>query len=53
MPNKTISLSIEGELLEKIDEVRGDVTRSRFVQRILERVFSEQPVRPKNELEGG
>jgi metal-responsive CopG/Arc/MetJ family transcriptional regulator len=37
MTSRSVSLSIEGELLEKIDEERGDVSRSRFISKLLEK----------------
>jgi len=33
----TISLSLPLELLERIDAIRGDVSRSKFVAKILEK----------------
>jgi metal-responsive CopG/Arc/MetJ family transcriptional regulator len=37
---RTVSLSLQAELIDKIDRVRGDVTRSRFIERILESKFT-------------
>jgi metal-responsive CopG/Arc/MetJ family transcriptional regulator len=36
---RTVSLSLQREVIEKIDRLRGDVTRSKFIQRILESKF--------------
>lgn len=35
-----ITLTLDSDLTEKIDEAKGDVSRSRFVERILEKTFS-------------
>ena len=34
-----IGISFPKELIEKIDKERGDVSRSRFIQRILEKKY--------------
>lgn len=34
---KRISVSLEEKLLEKIEKKRGDVSRSKFISKILER----------------
>lgn len=34
---REVSLSLDKALLEEIDERRGDIPRSKFVQRILEK----------------
>jgi metal-responsive CopG/Arc/MetJ family transcriptional regulator len=47
MKTKPVTMSLQEKTLKQLDQQRGDVTRSRFVQRILDKVLSEQPVRPK------
>jgi metal-responsive CopG/Arc/MetJ family transcriptional regulator len=47
MTTKPVTVSLDKKTLKQLDQQRGDVTRSRFVQRILDKVLSEQPVRPK------
>lgn len=37
--HKPIGISFTKELLEKIDKERGDIPRSRFIQRILEKKY--------------
>ena len=37
-----ISLTISEKVIEKIDKKRGDVSRSRFVTKILEQVLREE-----------
>lgn len=34
-----VTLTIEGSVVEKIDKDRGDITRSMYVQRLLEKVL--------------
>jgi hypothetical protein len=38
----TIGLSIPTELLAKIDGKRGDIPRSKFVQRLVEQAFKQR-----------
>ena len=46
-----VSLSIKNDLKNKIDTVRGDVPRSRFIIRILETYVSNQKeIESKNTL---
>ena len=40
----TVSLSIDRALLHRIDRARNDVSRSRFVARILEKSIKEKDV---------
>jgi metal-responsive CopG/Arc/MetJ family transcriptional regulator len=46
MTVKCISISLDAGLLERIDTQRGDVTRSRFIQRLIERILEEREVDP-------
>ncbi|ALI35563.1 hypothetical protein NMY3_01359 [Candidatus Nitrosocosmicus oleophilus] len=39
---KNISFTIPSELLRKIDSDRGDVPRSRFIIRLLEKAFKAE-----------
>jgi metal-responsive CopG/Arc/MetJ family transcriptional regulator len=43
--SQTISVTIPSGLREKIDTLRGDVSRSRFISRALERVFFKGEVK--------
>ena len=36
---KPLTLSVPGEMLAKLDEIRNDVTRSRYIQRVLNNHF--------------
>lgn len=40
--NVPFGLSLPKELMKSIDEKRGDISRSKFVSRLLERNFSKQ-----------
>ena len=42
---QTISVTIPTGLREKIDSLRGDVSRSRFISRALETVFYQAEVK--------
>jgi metal-responsive CopG/Arc/MetJ family transcriptional regulator len=39
MVAKRVNISLPGNLAERIDRERGDVTRSRFVTRLLEKAY--------------
>jgi hypothetical protein len=39
VPRKAISFRLPEELLEAVDEARGDVSRTRFVERALEKAL--------------
>jgi len=40
MPNcRSTGLSLPGELLRKIDAERGDISRSRYLLRLIERAY--------------
>ncbi len=45
----TISFTITSELLRKIDSDRGDVPRSRFIMRLLEKAFKSEHISLNNE----
>jgi metal-responsive CopG/Arc/MetJ family transcriptional regulator len=40
--SKVLGISFPKELIEKVDEVRNDVSRSRYIQRCLETQFEVQ-----------
>lgn len=42
-----IGISMDTEIIERIDNLRGDVTRSRFTSRLLEMMFDNH----KDEIE--
>ncbi len=44
-----ISFTIPSELLRKIDNDRGDVPRSRFIMRLLEKAFKSESISLNNE----
>jgi hypothetical protein len=46
--NKPTGFSLPGELIQKIDAERGDIPRSRFLLRILEKTY---PIERKKEVE--
>lgn len=39
---KAISITLEGEMVEEIDEKRGIIPRSRFIECLLLRTFREE-----------
>jgi len=39
---RTVTVSFPRPLLEELDQVRGDVPRSRYLQRMLEKQFEAQ-----------
>jgi metal-responsive CopG/Arc/MetJ family transcriptional regulator len=39
--NKTISLSIPKSIIEEIDTSRGDISRSKFILRLMESKFQD------------
>jgi metal-responsive CopG/Arc/MetJ family transcriptional regulator len=39
---KSTGLSIPAELMQKIDAERGDISRSRFVLRLIERAYQQK-----------
>lgn len=52
---RPIGLSVPIAFLEKIDEVRGDVPRSRYIQRLLQKYYNGWPSeaqKKKQEEEG-
>jgi metal-responsive CopG/Arc/MetJ family transcriptional regulator len=38
----TVSLSLPESIISKVDSERSDVSRSRYIARLLEKAFSEQ-----------
>lgn len=42
MKQKTVTVSFPRPLVEVLDKVRGDIPRSRYLQRILEKQFEVQ-----------
>lgn len=40
--NPIVSLTFPKEMLDKIDESRGDVSRSRYVLRLIEKAYDVQ-----------
>jgi metal-responsive CopG/Arc/MetJ family transcriptional regulator len=40
--SKVLGISFPKELIEKVDEVRNDVSRSRYIRRCLEKQFEVQ-----------
>jgi len=38
--HRPVSISLTGEMIAKVDEVRGDIPRSRYVLRLLEKEVS-------------
>jgi metal-responsive CopG/Arc/MetJ family transcriptional regulator len=47
--HKTITLSLDKQLLKTVDNVRGDIPRSRFMRRALEAAVREKRETEKNE----
>jgi metal-responsive CopG/Arc/MetJ family transcriptional regulator len=45
--HQTIGVSIAEDILAKVDQDRGDVSRSRFLQRLLEQAYA---LREKKEV---
>ena len=45
--NAIITLTLPNQLVQKIDSDRGDVNRSRFVLRLLEKAYAQESA-PKN-----
>ena len=44
MQSKTVSITFPEETFAKIEETRGDVSRSRYILRLLEKALSEEKV---------
>ncbi len=44
---ESTGLSLPSDLLQKIDEERGDVSRSRFLLRLIQRAYEEKKMREK------
>ena len=42
MTVRCVNISLDSALVERIDALRGDVTRSRFVQRLIERDLEKE-----------
>ena len=42
MSTTVVSLSLDKGVLKRIDDARGDVSRSRYVQRLIERELSRK-----------
>ena len=42
-----VGISFPKELLERIDEMRGDVARSRFILRMIEKYYSDMEAKKK------
>ena len=45
--SKPVSLTIPKQMLEKIDESRGDVSRSRYVLRLIEKAYDAKDAQVK------
>jgi metal-responsive CopG/Arc/MetJ family transcriptional regulator len=37
-----VGISLPKEMYEQIDNIRGDISRSRFIQRVLEKVLASK-----------
>lgn len=46
MSHVRLGISLDKELLEKVDEARGDVARSKFVSRALEKAIEQKRPKP-------
>jgi metal-responsive CopG/Arc/MetJ family transcriptional regulator len=53
MPTKVIGISFNEELIKKIDRDRGDVSRSRFVQRLIEEAYKAREILEKRKVGEG
>ena len=45
MQTKIVSMTFPNEMIAKIDESRGDVSRSRYILRLLEKAYSEKELK--------
>jgi len=42
MPKRVVNLTLDSDLVDAIDKLRGDVPRSRFINRILREVLKSE-----------
>jgi metal-responsive CopG/Arc/MetJ family transcriptional regulator len=53
MTTKPVTVSLDKKTLKELDERRGDVTRSKFVERLLETALAQKETdRPKENDQG-
>ena len=48
MQTSAVSLTFPKEILAKIDESRGDVSRSRYVLRLIEKAYKDYDIQGKH-----
>lgn len=53
MASIVLGISFDEELIKKIDRDRGDVSRSRFIRRLIEEAYKAREAREKERGGGG
>jgi metal-responsive CopG/Arc/MetJ family transcriptional regulator len=51
--SKDFGVTLPSKTLEKLDEIRGDIPRSRYLLRLVERALQEQEKNCSSNQEGG